>query len=270
MKTNDIELEKLKIRECDEATFKALYEQNYNYILANYPAGADISNDEYLDLVKKLQTNPSSKELREELFNDCLPKTYKYLANVYAKYELCTIEFDEFVSSYIFYLERFIDKFDVDKFPASYGRFISYIKRNLLTHITRNELWAIIGNMDLALKKKSAEKVSVDELIYEYEDDLDKLVSDKRMIKIAKENLDALKPNHKKMLELFFGLNGNERHTTTEIGKMYNCTHTWISDILVRAINNLRRIMYLSLNDLKRTGKEKSYILHDLNKYYDR
>ncbi len=267
MKTNDIELEKLKLRECDEVTFNALRKQNYKYILANYPAGTVITNEEYLDLVKRLQANPTSKELREELFNDCLPKIYKYLASIYAKYEISTIEFDEFVSSYVFDLKNFVDKFDVDKFPASYGRFIGYVKRNLFTHITRNEFWAVIGNMDLALKKKCAEKVSVDGLLYE--EDLDKLVSDNRLIKIAKENLDALKPNQKKMLELFYGLNGNKRHTTPEIGKMYNCTHTWICAILTRAINNLRRIMYLSLKDLKKTGKEQNYILRDLNSYYD-
>ncbi len=45
MKNPDIELEKLKLRECDEVTFNSLREQNYRYILANYPAGTDINND---------------------------------------------------------------------------------------------------------------------------------------------------------------------------------------------------------------------------------
>ena len=85
---------------------------------------------------------------------------------------------------------------------------------------------------------------------------LSKIIKDKSNEKVVNKLLSALKPRHKQVIELRFGLNGKEPHTLEEIGKIFDLTSQRIRTIEAYALRNMRRAA-AKLPELQKAGTNK-------------
>lgn len=69
---------------------------------------------------------------------------------------------------------------------------------------------------------------------------LEDIVSEDDKIKSIEDSLDTLTPREQKVIELRFGLNGNDEHTLREIGEVFGVTSPRIRDIEAKALRKLR------------------------------
>ena len=88
------------------------------------------------------------------------------------------------------------------------------------------------------------------------DDRLSKIIKDKSNEKVVNKLLSALKPRHKQVIELRFGLNGKEPHTLEEIGKIFDLTSQRIRTIEAYALRNMRRAA-AKLPELQKAGTNK-------------
>lgn len=69
---------------------------------------------------------------------------------------------------------------------------------------------------------------------------LEDIVSDEQKNKLTLDMLDTLKPREKKVIELRFGLNGNDEHTLKDTGKVLGVTQERIRQMESKAFRKLR------------------------------
>jgi RNA polymerase sigma factor (sigma-70 family) len=69
---------------------------------------------------------------------------------------------------------------------------------------------------------------------------LEEIVDDSKKEGIINDYLDTLTPREKKVIECRFGLNGRDKMTLEETGKLFDVTRTRIRDIESKALRKLR------------------------------
>ena len=72
--------------------------------------------------------------------------------------------------------------------------------------------------------------------------------------------LEILKPKEKLIVQYYFGFNGNERLTLSEIGKKYGVTRECIRQMLIRAIRKLRKHIHEYVDVPKCTLSENNRV----------
>lgn len=77
--------------------------------------------------------------------------------------------------------------------------------------------------------------------------------------------LEILKPKEKSIVQYYFGFNGNERLTLSEIGKKYGVTRECIRQTLTRAVRKLRKHIheYVDVPKCTLSKNNRVYLIND-------
>jgi len=127
-------------------------------------------------------------------------------------------------------LEKISSALDVDfhyLFPEEY---LEAIKRELLPHSKER----FIEIIDVAIHSLPLGNITSTALLPE------EIVEKRDMQDILNQIINQLPPRERKILEIRYGLNGNDPHTLEEAGSMFEVTRERIRSIEATAISRLR------------------------------
>lgn len=214
--------------------------------------------DQYFEEIKKYRslTRKEEKELAKKIkdgskvaLNKLVTHNLKFVVNFAKKYRNRGVPFSDLIAEGNMGLIRAAEKFDGEKD----NKFISYavwwVKNSILECINKYAVANEVKSDDYVFVNCS-NVITDDNLINEeFENNLVDMQSRQSSIS---ELMECLKDRERKILTLFYGLNGGKEMTLDEVGQEMNLTMERVRQIKDDAINKLRcEVLTLDSEDFK-------------------
>lgn len=245
MKNNFVysEIIKVKDRYLTDEEFeneKANLTNIVNKLFPNLPC---INQKEFLTLKEKI--NNGDKTAERVLKDFSLKVASENVVNYYLTHDVAKYEFGDALQDLFLIVE---DKYQTCMNAKYLCEFEFYIA-SLCTRCFVYKLKEIANsNLDIkcSFDKDFEELNCVDEIYFNKKNEEEYYLIYKDLVNELNSFVNQLSPRDIKIINLYFGLNGNKKKTMPQIAKMYNITYSAIQGYISQA---LKRLIQLSKNE---------------------
>lgn len=179
----------------------------------------------------------------ENARNILIERNLRLVAHVSKKYASTNVEQDDLISIGSIGLIKGINSFDMEKNFKLATYVARCIENEILMYLRSNKKRAYDVYLNEPIgKDKDDNEVTLQEILENNDRDVEEEVDLKFKIKSLYEKMKKiLKDREKLIIELRFGLNGNNPKTQKEIAQMMNISRSYVSRIESKAIGKLAK-----------------------------
>ncbi len=178
-----------------------------------------------------------SAEAKDKLIEHNL----RLVAHVVKKYQNSEEETEDLLSIGTIGLMKAITTFDANK-----GRLATYAARCIENELlmlfrSRKKISREVSLYEPIGKDKEGNVIELIDVIEGSEDDVLEQIEKKQVFEVLEQNIGhILEPREKQILEMRYGLNGQEEMTQREIGKQLGISRSYVSRIEKKALQKLK------------------------------
>ena len=179
----------------------------------------------------------------ENARNILIERNLRLVAHVSKKYASTNVEQDDLISIGSIGLIKGINSFDMEKNFKLATYVARCIENEILMYLRSNKKRAYDVYLNEPIgKDKDDNELTLQEILENNDRDVEEEVDLKFKIKSLYEKMKKiLKDREKLIIELRFGLNGNNPKTQKEIAQMMNISRSYVSRIESKAIGKLAK-----------------------------
>ncbi len=206
------------------------------YICGGEALPEALSNDEEQTLLNRLAQND------EEAKNLLIEHNLRLVVYIAKKFDNTGTELDDLISVGAIGLIKAVHSFNVEKNIKLATYASRCIENEILMHIRKKSRQASEISLDEPLNadKDGNELLLADILVFE-DEHISKEMEKSSEKKILWEAVKKLNPREQRIMELRFGLVGNEESTQKEVADMLGISQSYISRIEKKILNRLKK-----------------------------
>ena len=234
---------------CEEAEIR---KQEYNSIIEkNYPNLKNVNQPKF----KAIRDNIKDKNAQKEFKNVVLKFAFDEVVNTYLNYDIKGCEFEDSLQDVYLMVESRFNQFLNIEYLSMLKFFVQRTThRSVKAKISRMAR----KNLDIlySLDDKLSKDANMDNIPLNNIEDAEFKQLYEEFRDIVEKCMDNLSPRYKKVVSLYYGLNGHEQLSISEIAEKYGLTNSMIHKHIKDAKTEFKK--YFKIENLK-NNKSKNW-----------